>query len=192
MMAHLVDLQKPLYLVVDDLLSPSECQRLIARIDAAKPELAPITTAHGPVVDTGTRNNSRVMFEDPAVAAALYERIKPHVPEEVMGMRAVAANERLRCYKYEPGQWFKPHYDGSFVRSRDERSLYTFMVYLNGGFEGGATALLELGVDIEPKPGRALLFQHHMLHEGCEVKRGVKYAVRSDIMYRRDPASPRA
>lgn len=185
MMAHLIDLQRPLYFVVDGVLSPAECRLLIARIDAANPTIAPITTMNGAVVDNKTRNNSRVMFDDAPFAGLLYERIKPHVPEEAMGMRAVGANELLRCYKYERGQWFKPHYDGAFIRSDVERSLYTFMVYLNDGFEGGATALLDLDVDIEPKPGRALLFQHFILHEGCEVQRGVKYAVRSDIMYRR-------
>lgn len=184
MLASLIDLTKPLHLVVDGVLSPAECERLIARIEAEGPSLAPITTARGAVVDTGTRNNSRVMFDDPDLAALLYDRVRAHVPEEAMGMRAVSANERLRCYKYEPGQWFKPHHDGAFVRSRAERSLYTYMVYLNEGFEGGETSFLDLRVDVQPKIGRALLFQHHLLHEGCEVRRGVKYAVRTDVMYR--------
>ena len=42
--------------------------------------------------------------------------------------------------------------------------------------------------DVELPPvivGMALLFQHRLLHEGCVVHRGVKYALRSDIMYRR-------
>ncbi len=184
MMAHLLDLQRPLHFTVDGILSPAECAALIERIEAARPALAPITTARGFVVDTETRNNSRVIFDDPELAALLYERVAPHVPADAMGMRAVSANERLRCYKYEVGQWFKPHYDGAFQRSRTERSLYTYMVYLNDDFEGGETAFLDLQVAVQPKPGRALLFQHHLLHEGCEVRRGIKYAVRSDIMYR--------
>jgi prolyl 4-hydroxylase len=185
MMASLLDLKMPLYFTVDGVLSPSECAALIARIEAASPTLAPITTARGPLIDTETRNNSRVMFDDPALAAQLYERILPHVPAEVLGMRVASANERLRCYKYGPGQWFKPHYDGAFHRSDSERSLYTFMVYLNEGFAGGDTSFLDLRVDVRPKTGRALLFQHPILHEGCEVTRGVKFVVRSDIMYRK-------
>lgn len=188
MMAHLIDLTKPLHLVVDGVLTPSECEALIARVEANGPALAPITTGRGPVIDTGTRNNSRVMLDDEPLARLLFERIRPHVPDPVMGMRAVGANERLRFYKYDPGQWFKPHYDGAFVRSKEERSLYTFMVYLNEGMEGGATSFLDLNVDVVPKIGRALLFQHHLLHEGAEVTRGVKYAVRSDIMFRKAPA----
>lgn len=190
MLAHLLDLKQPLHFVVDGVLSPAECARLVERIEGAHPTLAPITTARGPKFEADIRNNTRVMFDDPELAATLFRRIRPHCPSRMKGMEICGANERLRCYKYEPGQWFKPHYDGAFFRSNVERSLYTFMIYLNEGFEGGQTALLELGVDIQPKTGRALLFQHHVLHEGCEVLRGVKYAVRSDIMYRRPSRAP--
>ena len=52
------------------------------------------------------------------------------------------------------------------------------------GFEGGETNFLDLGESVAPAPGRALLFQHPILHEGSEVTSGIKYAIRSDIMYR--------
>lgn len=188
MFANLIDLTQPLWFTVDDVLSPAECDALIARIEAAGPEIAPITRAEGAVVDLGTRNNSRVMFDDPALAALLFERVQDRVPPEISRSRVVGANERLRCYRYERGQRFAPHYDGWFARSADERSYLTFMVYLNDGFSGGDTALLDLGVTVTPKRGSALFFQHAILHEGCEVTGGVKYAVRSDIMYRRAPA----
>ena len=96
----------------------------------------------------------------------------------------VGANELLRCYRYAEGQRFAPHYDGAFARDAQERSKLTFIVYLNEGFGGGETAMLDLDQVIVPRTGRALLFQHAILHEGCAVTSGVKYAVRSDIMYR--------
>jgi len=49
-MANLIDLQKPLHVVVDGVLSPAECADWIARIEAEGPALAPITTARGPVI----------------------------------------------------------------------------------------------------------------------------------------------
>ena len=101
-------------------------------------------------------------------------------------VRRVGANERLRCYRYDVGQRFAPHQDGSFVRNELEQSLLTFMIYLNDDFEGGETNFLELDVSIKPRTGSALLFQHPILHEGAEVTAGRKYASRSDIMYRRD------
>ena len=95
------------------------------------------------------------------------------------------ANERLRCYRYEAGQYFAPHFDGAFRRSRDEVSLLTLIVYLNECPGGGATNFPGLERTVTPKPGRALLFNHHLLHEGAVVTQGLKYAVRSDVMYRR-------
>lgn len=185
MYAHLLDLSQPLSFTIDDVLSPDECRALIARIEAAGTIVAPITRPEGPVLDLGVRNNTRVMFDDPELASLLYERVKSRLPATISGGEVVGANERLRCYRYAVGQRFAPHYDGAFVRDEAERSQLTFIVYLNDDFTGGETAMLDFDEVIAPRPGRALLFQHKLLHEGCAVTSGVKYAVRSDIMYRR-------
>jgi hypothetical protein len=54
---------------------------------------------------------------------------------------------------------------------------------------GGSAAFVSLDdkrrVDVEAKAGRVLIFQHKgMRHEGAEVRRGVKYTMRTDILYR--------
>lgn len=100
-------------------------------------------------------------------------------------MKPVGANERFRCYRYDVDQRFAPHYDGAFARNDDERSLLTFMVYLNESFRGGETHFHDFDVRVTPKTGMALLFQHFLLHEGRYVNEGVKYALRTDVMYRR-------
>lgn len=38
---------------------------------------------------------------------------------------------------------------------------------------------------IKPEQGTALLFEHHLLHEGSEIVCGRKYVIGSDVMYRR-------
>lgn len=190
MMSHFLDLMQPLHFVVDGVFSPDECRELIERIEGAKPTLAPITTARGPKFETDVRNNTRVMFDDQGLADVMFQRILRHCPPRMRGMEICGANERLRCYKYEPGQYFAPHYDGAFTRSENERSMLTYLVYLNDDFEGGETDLISLGEVVQPKAGRALLFQHAILHEGRAVRRGVKYAARSDVMYRRGMSSP--
>ncbi len=53
---------------------------------------------------------------------------------------------------------------------------------------GGATSFLsaneERKVDVNPKAGRVLIFQHRRLyHSGDDVLLGTKYTVRTDIMY---------
>lgn len=178
-----LDLSHPLVWTVDGVLAPEECAVLVERIEAAGPEAAPVTTRRGPVMRPEVRNNQRVIFDDPALAELLYRRVAPHVPATLAGRRVRGANERLRCYRYGPGERFAPHYDGAFVRSPSEASLLTFMVYLNEDFTGGETDFPELGQTFTPRTGMGLLFQHRLLHEGCEVRSGVKYAVRSDIMY---------
>ena len=183
-----LDTRNPLVVTIDDVLSGAECAALIARIEAAGPTQAPITTAGGFAMRPDLRNNTRVMFDDPALAKTLFERVRAHVPARLEGeWHLCGANERLRCYRYAPGQYFAPHFDGAFARGRTERSLLTFMVYLNTCEAGGHTGLIDLELEISPRPGRALLFNHHLLHEGAEVHRGLKYAVRSDLMYRLAP-----
>ena len=38
-------------------------------------------------------------------------------------------------------------------------------------------------VDVVPEPGMVLLFQHNIYHEGALVTGGLKYAMRTDVMY---------
>ncbi len=179
----MLDFSAPLVFTIADVITASECVEMIARIEQLGPEAAPITTARGFVMRPDIRNNTRVMFDDVGLAAAVFSRIRGAIPASLCGRRAVGVNERFRCYRYEPGQRFAPHYDGAFTRSSTERSELTLMVYLNGDFTGGRTAFEELGVVVTPRAGTALLFQHLLLHEGCVVQSGVKYVLRSDVMY---------
>jgi prolyl 4-hydroxylase len=181
-----IDPSKPYIFTVANVLSPKECAELIERIERDGPSVAPITTPGGPVVDTQIRNNERVMFDDPDLAQTLFERVRHRLPKVVLGAKAVGANERIRCYRYRPGMYFAPHADGAFYRDDVERSRYSFLVYLNEGFEGGETAFfVKPEVKIKPETGLGLLFQHPIVHEGSPVVSGVKYVVRTDVMYRR-------
>lgn len=181
----ILDRSAPLVFTIAGVCTAAECAELIARVERLGPEAAPITTARGFVMRPDIRNNTRVMFDDHALAAELHVRITGAVPPRLAGRRLVGVNERFRCYRYTPGQRFAPHYDGAFERSASERSELTFMVYLNDEFTGGKTAFWQFTDDIAiaPRAGSALLFQHRLLHEGCIVETGVKYVLRSDVMY---------
>jgi prolyl 4-hydroxylase len=181
----MLDFTKPLMWTVDNFLPIAECQNLIRRIEEIGPEDAPITTARGFIMRPDIRNNKRSMFDDKVLALRLFNLAKPHIPQKLDGMKAVGANERFRCYRYEPGQYFAPHLDGAFYRNDYEWSLLTLIVYLNEDFTGGETNFLDLKKSVVPKTGSALFFQHAILHEGAEVKSGMKYAARTDIMYRK-------
>jgi prolyl 4-hydroxylase len=184
-----IDYSKPYILKVPDLLSPAECQGLIDKIEVLGPKQATINTRGGTALRSDVRNNDRVIFDDPALAAMLCERVQikaPKTPKEIHGLLLVGANERFRCYRYKPGMRFAPHKDGAYQRDDFELSCYSFLVYLNEGFEGGNTTFATSPeISIVPKLGMGLLFQHAIIHEGSVVTAGVKYVARTDLMYRK-------
>ena len=101
----------------------------------------------------------------------------------------VGLNERLRFLRYEEGDYFKPHLDGAYTRpDQTEQSQITVQLYLNDGFEGGETTFfspcMKNKVAVVPKPGKVLIFQHQLLHEGSVLKSGQKYSMRTDVMYK--------
>jgi len=177
--------------VIEDFLSPQECTDLITKAHDIGFEESKVMTHTGEAMIKKIRNNERVLMEDTDLAAKLFERAKEHLPMELdssvpmMGTfrcKAIGLNELFRFYKYGGGEYFKWHKDGSYVRSPEEESQLTFIMYLNDDFEGGETEF-DWG-KVEPKTGSVLVFPHRMRHQGCEVLSGTKYAIRSDVMYR--------
>lgn len=179
-----MDPSAPVVFTVADVMSSAECAAMIARIEELKPTPAPISAAGGFVMRPDIRNNTRVMFDDHALAAVLMSRLEGQLPARLRDRRLCGVNERFRCYRYQPGQRFAPHYDGCFERSAVERSELTLMIYLNDTMLGGATVFHDDGVVVVPCTGTALVFRHAILHEGATVESGVKYVLRSDVMYR--------
>jgi predicted 2-oxoglutarate/Fe(II)-dependent dioxygenase YbiX len=169
---------------VPGVLTAAECSALVERIEALGPTDAPITVRGGFEHRPETRNNDRVMFDDAALAERVFNAVKHSLPAKFEGRAPCGANERFRCYRYQPGQYFRSHLDGSFRRNPKESSELTLMVYLNGDCEGGETAFEDPEMTVKPVAGTALLFFHALRHEGCEVRRGKKYVLRSDVMYR--------
>jgi hypothetical protein len=166
---------------ISNVLSADECQELIAFAEQRGFEVATIEAREGPRLDREMRNNDRVIVDDIDRANRLWSRVARFMPRTRDGRQVLGLNERIRYYRYNPGQRFSWHYDGSFERNNGEASLLTFMIYLNDGYEGGNTRFEEL--EVAGKLGMALVFEHELLHEGAELKKGIKYVLRSDVMY---------
>ncbi len=182
MFAGHLDLTQPLVWTVDDALDADACARYAAKI-GRDAEVAPVITERGVEVDRAVRNNTRVMWDDAAEANALLARVAGSVPTLLSGQRLVGANPRLRVYRYGPGERHGAHWDTVVELAGGVQSLLTLVFYLNDGFDGGATEFPELGRTIAPRRGRALLFQHRVLHEASEVVRGEKLVLRTDVLY---------
>jgi prolyl 4-hydroxylase len=184
MYAGHLDLTQPLVWTVDDALPAAERDAYVRRLREGEAEVAPIVGHHGPEVDLAVRNNTRVMWDDAAEANGLLARVASAVPPVLSGFRLAGANPRLRVYRYGPGERHGAHWDTVVELDGGVRSLVTLVFYLNDGFEGGETDFPELGRTIAPRAGRALLFQHRILHEATEVRSGEKLVLRTDILYR--------
>jgi hypothetical protein len=180
-----LDLSCRLWWTIDDVLDDATCEHLILRMEqATDAETAPILGADlRPAVDVKVRNNTRIMWSDQVLAARLFAQVRDQVPKTFQRGAVVGANDWLRCYRYGPGQRHGLHWDTTIALEGGVESQLTFMIYLNEDFEGGRTLFPELNGAATPKTGRALLFQHKILHEAERVERGIKYALRSEILY---------
>ncbi|PVI01267.1 hypothetical protein DM02DRAFT_613786 [Periconia macrospinosa] len=162
---------------------------------------------------TNVRKGDRIIWDNREVVDRIWKRVQPHVPElqtisnqpMVTGNRPVqfgeiwdftALNERMRFLRYGPGEYFKEHEDGAYERpGGSERTMFTLHLYLNEADDtnplvGGATSFhhiemkRELDVNVTPKFGRVLIFQHKgLLHSGQEVQEGLKLTLRTDMFF---------
>jgi prolyl 4-hydroxylase len=169
--------------IIENYLSAALCQHYIRMGEEMGYAPSEVNFQDGSRRAEDIRNNDRVIFDDPALAASLFERARALLPEHIGLWQLAGFNERFRFYRYGPNEYFKWHRDGSFAKSPDEASGLTFMIYLNDDFEGGAT---EFKTEfIKPQEGAALVFPHKLPHQGTAIVTGNKYVLRTDVMYRR-------
>eukprot|EP00164_Ancoracysta_twista_P000283 GFYU01000399.1.p1 GENE.GFYU01000399.1~~GFYU01000399.1.p1 ORF type:complete len:248 (+),score=105.86 GFYU01000399.1:72-815(+) len=174
---------------LDGLFTEEECKALIQLSEANGYEQAMVNVdGDKQRFIPEVRNNYRTMINDPVVAEMIYDRIKSNLPAEFHKSFPVGINEQMRYLRYDAEQKFEAHHDGSYERADGDKSLLTFQLYLNENFSEGSTRFLEedevSGVDVFPKTGRVLLFDHYLLHKGSPPVGGRKYAIRTDVMYR--------
>jgi len=184
----LVEYESPQVILFGNVLSPEECEQLIA---LAKPKMSRSTTVDD---DSGSaslhenRTSSGTFFninETPFIKK-LDRRVAELMQLPVMN------GEGLQILNYGVGQEYQPHYDyfppklpGSAVHLRNGgQRVATLILYLNNVEEGGETVFPELGLSIVPARGNALYFRNTMadgtedtltLHGGAPVRRGEKW-----------------
>ncbi len=172
-------------------LGRAECERTVAEAEGAG------FLATGRDYPASYRDNARCVRDDAALAAALFERLRPHLP----GRHVDAAgctwhlhglNPRFRFCRYREGQRFCVHQDGAWQPEPHLRTHLTCMLYLNdaGQFRGGHTRYYagrtedsELLGTVAPEAGTAIVFDHALWHDGEAVTHGTKYVMRTDVLY---------
>lgn len=94
------------------------------------------------------RKSDRCIIDSNELAAQLWDRIQSFVPAIYRYRAAIGVNERFRFLRYNPGDFFERHRDGSYVRGLEkgpehsgEVSLITIQIYLSTVEGGGATTV---------------------------------------------------
>ena len=141
----------------------------------------------------------------------MFDRVKSLLPTEMCGGNLIHLNSRWRIYRYNAGTVYRPHIDGAWngsgivdgkyvsdIYDGNVTSRLTFLLYLNDDFEEGGTTFYSpsnkidcvVAQSVAPIQGSVLCFPHGsgvehvgLVHEGSAVTKGVKYVMRSDVLY---------
>lgn len=181
-----VDTDKLQIYVLDDFMSGAECD---AMVEIISQHLRPstITKESDDEYFRTSRTSDLSLLKDPIIAK-IDERIA-----ETLGIRA-SYSEGIQAQRYDVGEEFKAHTDyfelgtAEYVEHTaiQGNRTWTFMVYLNEGFEGGGTTFLAIDKDFHPKKGQAIIWNSlypdgtpnpDTLHSGTPVTRGHKIII---------------
>ncbi|KAK3392398.1 hypothetical protein B0T20DRAFT_361228 [Sordaria brevicollis] len=201
----------PSLCVLKDVLSPEECKSIIAATESVG------YLPDAPIKEDGSESSilahNVYWIVDQTFHDALWERVRPFLPEKDAGRKARGINRRFRVYRYVPGAEYRCHFDGAWPPSgihpttgkymydaspadKKQSSLFTFLMYLNDEFEGGETTFFTPSVcdgvmnahPVRPVMGSVAVFPHGenhgaLLHEGTGVRKGAKYIIRTDVEF---------
>lgn len=171
---------------LDDFLSARECARIIALINH---HLRPSTLSYA-------SDDKAFRTSTTADLCHLKSPVATHIDEKIcrtLGIR-VQYSEGIQAQRYDVGQQFKAHWDYFPPDTAVYRRLaglrgnrtWTFMVYLNDGMEGGATRFTEIDYAVQPKAGKAVIWNNLLadgtcntatMHAGEPVTRGHKLII---------------
>jgi len=177
-------------IILENVFSEDECQAIVDFTkDNLNYSIALLNVGNGiQVLDDRNRNHQRAIYDTNEISGYIFERIKGHLPQQWKDNELRGLNERLRFLHYKGGEYFKPHFDGSYMRDdKTELSYLTVLFYLNEGYEGGRTNFINADngerFPVPVKTGSILIFEHRIFHEGGTLKKGEKYLMRTDVMY---------
>lgn len=188
----------PMILVLDNVLSPKECNEIIYFMNDYSQ------------MRQGNYNRKKLIINCEALSSLFLDRVNEYLPKVVTSQKGSkyrlgspeddpkhcwlldTINPAWRMVKGALQSKLPRHFDGSYVKTIDYRSLYTVIVYLvdsdgDTRFYRPTTAdYTGTGaIDITPKQGRFVLFHQSIEHEGLINLAHEKYFMRSECMYSR-------
>ena len=171
--------------IVRDFLTPSECEGIIALIEAGK---KPSTLMQEePDKEFRTSSSCHMDRTDPLVLK---------VERKISSLTGInpTHGETMQGQCYAVGQQFKPHNDyfhtnmpyWEAMKEKGGQRTWTVMICLNDVEEGGQTNFPLAGLCIKPRRGNAIAWNNLFpngepnpltLHQGMPVLKGTKYII---------------
>ena len=181
----------------DDFLTSDECTILMSEA-SKKLEPSRVYTDEADLSDTPYRDSMQAWMKQDS------HPIVNKINQAVVKMTGLPLEnqEDMQVVKYEKDGFFSPHYDACYgdkefckrMNSNGGPRLWTFMVYLNDGFEGGHTVFPNIKRSIQPKKGKLIVFQNtdveeeeiidNSLHGGDPVLHGNKWICNKWVRHR--------
>ncbi|BEP47639.1 MULTISPECIES: 2OG-Fe(II) oxygenase [Variovorax] len=179
-------MRHPRVVVFGNLLSPEECEGLIA---AARVRLARSLTVE-------TRTGGEVLNVDRTSEGMFFERgendIVARLEQRIAALLRwpVEFGEGLQILRYAPGAQYRPHYDyfdpgepgTPTILKRGGQRVATLVMYLQEPDQGGATTFPDVGLEVAPVRGTGVFFSYEdpdpatrTLHGGAPVLAGEKW-----------------
>lgn len=133
------------------------------------------------------RESLRCIIDSSSLCSILEKRIDHLIPKDYRGKKYHSINSRFRFLKYnDTKHHFLPHTDGCYSTDKI-MSLVTILIYLNDNYEGAKTSLhlneSTIIGEIIPKIGMVYLMDQDILHSVPNLITGIKYVIRTEIMY---------
>lgn len=182
-----LEMKVPRVVIVDDFLSPEECDELIT---LSEPSLHRST-----VVESGTGGS---VVDDIRTSAGMFHSrggspLVTKIEERISKLIEwpVENGEGMQILMYDKDEKYEPHND--YFNPNDPGSVHTLgtagqrvasvLIYLNSPAAGGSTSFPDVGMEVKPRKGTLLFFAYPLpdyrsktLHGGMPVVDGVKWA----------------
>jgi predicted 2-oxoglutarate/Fe(II)-dependent dioxygenase YbiX/peroxiredoxin len=178
---RLVSRQAPVMLI-DNVLSPAQCERIIKFWDSQQKVYGIVGTAKGGVqtYDTTIKRRWDVAVEEPGLRAELESIIQRRVLSEIKKAYhfSVRTGETMKigCYDAEQQGFFQAHRDNNDPLVAHRR--FAMSLNLNDSYEGCSVRFPEFpGSEYRPSMGAALVFSCSLLHEVLPVTKGRRFGL---------------
>ncbi len=182
----LASVRNPRVVVLGGLVTPAECEELMALAEArlARSETVQLDTGGSEVNAARTSEGMFFGRGEHAVCARIEARIAALLDWPVEN------GEGLQILRYRPGAEYKPHYDyfdpsqpgTPAILRRGGQRVATIVMYLNTPRQGGATVFPDVNLEVAPIQGNAVFFSYdrphpmtRSLHGGTPVVAGEKW-----------------